>query len=87
MRYSNPLPKVTLTLYKKGKMVRKVIKGSLTRFTSILSLGNYDNVRIYVRYGYMKDTFGKKVLGTNSGTYDNKKDAMYMLRAFCEQGV
>lgn len=42
-------------------------------------------IKAYLKVNYKEDFFGKKIMFSNSGTYDNKKDFDLALKAFLEE--
>lgn len=56
----------------------------MTRFRRAIASINGEKYYIRVGYGKKLDCFGKMSNFTNSGTYDNKEDALIAFNAFVE---
>lgn len=83
------LPKVTLTLKEDGKVVRQIRKtGKVKYFIDREAkkwLKNGRSFFIRATYGYEVDTFGKRVLFQNTGTYETVEDLKWAFQAFVKE--
>lgn len=84
MNIKSSVPKVSIKLYRNGRLVGYHSGTNYKRFFSSKRARTCEIFDVFVSYGKSFNAFGKYVNFTNSGTYDNIEDAIYMLKAFLE---
>lgn len=78
--------KINVKVYKNNKLIKRLIanRDKWRKLYSKLASSGADKWQIKVDYGVKEDSFGEKIMFSNSGTYNNLREAKLALNAFIE---